>query len=217
VLRRGRDTARLQGIGEGDRRVLHPRRRAAEAAVGVRDHPARAGDVEHRREVHVDADVAQVARRQPSLLPAVGAAAGAHLLGRGVRGAGEALDQAPLLVGHDQQRVAQVRRAGNVLQAPDQPPPGGPAGKVLGEEDDAGGVPLADHPLDRGGHRGAAEAEDDALPGELGSGEKAGGARPRRRTGTDRDPEGEGADREHGEARRRGPASGGQAPRTGRS
>ena len=80
----------------------------AEAAFGLGDRAARPGDVEHRREVDVDAELAQVRRRAPALLAAEGGAARAHLRRRGRRGAAEPLHQPALLVDHHQQRVAQA-------------------------------------------------------------------------------------------------------------
>ena len=65
-----RDAAFLEPLGERHRGARHLRRGFAEAAFGGGDRPARPADVEHRREVDVDAEAAQVRRREAPLLAA---------------------------------------------------------------------------------------------------------------------------------------------------
>ena len=62
MLGGGRDASVLQGLGEGDRGGRDRGGARAEAAFGLLGVAAGPGDVEHRRQVDVDADVAQVGR-----------------------------------------------------------------------------------------------------------------------------------------------------------
>src|SRR4051794_10708765 len=132
VLAVRRHAARLQSVGEGDPGRFDSRRRGAEAAFGLIDDAIRTPDVEHGREVDVDAEIAQAGGGRPPLAGAEGGAAGAHLLGRSGRRAAEALHLTALLVDHHQQRVAQLRRPLYRLQPGDQAPAGSPAGEVDG-------------------------------------------------------------------------------------
>ena len=113
------------------------------------------------------AEVAQVARGEAALFAAEGGAAVAHLARGGARRAADPLHLAALLVDHDQQRVAQRRRARDRLQAGDQRAPGGAAGEVAGEEDDAGELALADRPPQPRRDPGAVEPGDDPLARQL--------------------------------------------------
>ena len=189
-------------VGEGDRGRGHLLRGRAEAAFGGGDRAARAGDVEDRGEVDVDPELAQVRRRAPALLAAEGGAARAHLRGRGRRGAADPLHQPALLVDHDQQRVAQRRRAADRLQAGDQAAAGGAAGEVVGEEDHAGHPALARSPPPAPAGRAVPpKPATMRSPASCGGDSVLATARlPRRRAPiAERGAEGEGRDREAGQ------------------
>ncbi len=79
MLGRGGDAAAPQPLGEGNRGGRDPRGGRAETAFGLGDRAAGTSDVEHRREVDVDTDVAQVGGRGTALTAAEPGAAGAHL------------------------------------------------------------------------------------------------------------------------------------------
>ena len=106
------DPAALESFGERHRRRRHGRRGRAEAAVCFADVTPGTGDIEVRREVDVDADVAQVPRRAPALRAAEGGAPLSHHFGRGARRTADPLHQPALLVDHHQQRVAQAAAGG---------------------------------------------------------------------------------------------------------
>ena len=107
VLRGGGDPRFLQPLGERDRGRLDGGGGRAEAAFVVGDVPPGSGEFEHRREIDVDPDVAQVPRGLPALCAAEGRAPFSHHPGRHIRGAADPLHQPALLVDHHQQRVAQ--------------------------------------------------------------------------------------------------------------
>ena len=155
--------AAAKGIAvRGDRRGAR-----AEAAFGLLGVAARPGDVEHRRQIDVDADVAQVGGGAGALGAGEAGAAGAHLRRRGGRGAVDPLHQAALLVDHHQQRVAQPGGTADRLQGGDRAAARLAAREVLGEEDDARDAALADHRPDRRGRLGAGEADHQPLAREL--------------------------------------------------
>ncbi len=130
-------------VREGDRGGGDPRRRSTPKPRSVSAiAPPGPGHVEHRRQVDVDADVAQVGARCGVPVAAEGGAAGAHLLRRDGRRAADPLHQAALLVDHHQQRVAQrAAGAGSPAAGRSGARPAARAGKVPGEEDDAGDPP----------------------------------------------------------------------------
>jgi hypothetical protein len=176
VLGGGRDTLALDRPGERDCRFDHLTRAVAEAAVVVLDRAALAGDVEDRSEVDVDPEIEQVAPGQGALAAAVGGAAAAHLLGRGVWRAGDALHIAALLVDHHEQRGAQSRRPRYRLELPDQRTGGAAARQVAGEQNHPRPLPPPDHPVHHRRKMSSLEAKDEPLAGELGRGEAAGDA-----------------------------------------
>jgi len=186
VLAGGGHAAGLQRLGEGDRGGFDPRCRRAEAAFGLGDDPAGPADVEHRGEIDVDAQLTQGGGGGATLPGAEGGAAGAHLAGGGGGSPADPLHQAALLVDHDQQRVAQLRRPLDLLQRGDQALARGATGEVLGEEDDTRHPARADRGAQTRGDRGSRQADGDPLAGELARRQGAGdvGLRPRSVAGT---------------------------------
>ena len=167
VLGGRRHAPLLHRGGKRNRGPDHAARPAPEAPVLRADRAAGPTDVEHRRQVDVDSDALQVARRAGALAAAVVGASAAHLLCRGVRGSRKSLHEPALLVDHHQHGIPQALGPVDRLQTPDQPAGMVAASEVVGGQDHAGQPPVADHPLERLRRPPAAiEAGDQPLAGQ---------------------------------------------------
>jgi hypothetical protein len=170
MLGGGGDALRLLGADEGRAELRDGARNGAVRTPVTGDEAvARARDVEHRRQVDVHADAAQVAP---------GAAAGLLRAGSGMstiadlllgarRRAGQAADLAPLLIGHQQQRLLHRALGGRALQRHDHLPELRFTRDVVGEEDHAGRVAGPDRGQQARRRHEAAVAVDHTLAREL--------------------------------------------------
>ena len=150
-----------------DAEVDHLAGLAAEAAALVGDRRAGPGEIEDRREVDVDAVVAEEGCGRAALLGGeVGSAAG-HPLGRGDRRPDDPADLAALLVDHDEQRVVDRRLRRRLLQRVGHLPRRALVADVVGEQDHPGELARSHHLQQLLRRLGAVEAGDQALAGDL--------------------------------------------------
>ncbi len=173
VLRRRRDPGRLLCLDEVGAQVGDlVRVRGVGAPVLVVEVARRPVHIEHRRQVHVQADAGQVLARPPArgLRCRGGVRRLTDLFLRQVRRAGQAADQPAFLVGHEQQRVVPQRvvRAGvGLVQFGDDPGELRRAGDVAAEEDHPGDLAGPDPAQQAGGRGEPVVAVDHPLAGQL--------------------------------------------------